>query len=441
MISKPIMNLILLFSMPLLGFGQTYTSYFTGNPVDTATYPQGGICLMGGASEDDNAMKWFLQRADGGDILVLRTSGADGYNEYMYSSLGISVNSVETIVFNSPQASSDPYIQMKIQQAEAIWFAGGDQWDYVSYWRDTPIDSLINTGIALRNIVTGGTSAGMAIQGKYYFTGKNGTVTSSTALANPYNIRVTVDSARFLLNRHLKDVITDTHYDNPDRKGRHIVFLARIFADYIYPARGIACDEYTAVCIDTVGIARVFGGYPSYDDNAYFIQTNCELSNMAPEACIAGTQLTWNLGGLALRVYRIKGTSTGASTFNLNDWKTGVGGNWLNWSVNSGVFTEQDGYPIDCGIQSADDFKRLSLVLYPNPSGHIIRITGINPKQKRCNVRIFNAGAQLVMDSDQILTGNELEINIGDYPAGIYLLKVEFPDGSYQNFKFLRKML
>jgi hypothetical protein len=43
-------------------------------------------------------MKWFLQRANGGDILVLRTTGSNGYNSYLYSGLGVTVNSVETIV-------------------------------------------------------------------------------------------------------------------------------------------------------------------------------------------------------------------------------------------------------------------------------------------------------------------------------------------------------
>ena len=41
------------------------TSYFTGNTNDTITLPLGGICLMGGATEDDNAMKWFLEQANG----------------------------------------------------------------------------------------------------------------------------------------------------------------------------------------------------------------------------------------------------------------------------------------------------------------------------------------------------------------------------------------
>ena len=151
------------------GYSQSYTSYFTGNTNDTITSPLGGICLMGGATEDDNAMKWFLEQANGGDVLILRTSGSDGYNQYLYSQLGISVNSVESIVFNNPSASNQNYIHSKILQAEAIWFAGGNQWNYISYWRDTPIDSLIRHVLSTRNIVIGGTSAGMAILGEYYF--------------------------------------------------------------------------------------------------------------------------------------------------------------------------------------------------------------------------------------------------------------------------------
>ena len=43
-------------------------------------------------------MQWFLEQANGGDVLVLRASGSDGYNQYLYNDLGINVNSVESIV-------------------------------------------------------------------------------------------------------------------------------------------------------------------------------------------------------------------------------------------------------------------------------------------------------------------------------------------------------
>lgn len=89
---KIIITLLHLF-IAIYSTSQTYTTYFTGNTEDLITTPSGGICLMGGASEDDEAMKWFLNRANGGDVLVLRTSGgSNGYNEYMYSDLGVTLN-------------------------------------------------------------------------------------------------------------------------------------------------------------------------------------------------------------------------------------------------------------------------------------------------------------------------------------------------------------
>ena len=88
---------------------------------------------MGGATEDDNAMIWFLERSNGGDILVLRTSGSNGYNDYLYNELGVDVNSVETIVLNNSSAANESYIHNKVLNAEAIWFAGGDQSNLVQY--------------------------------------------------------------------------------------------------------------------------------------------------------------------------------------------------------------------------------------------------------------------------------------------------------------------
>jgi cyanophycinase-like exopeptidase len=171
---------------------QTYTSWFTGNPEDSPAVPLGGVCLMGGASEFDPAMQWFLDRANGGDVLVLRASGSNGYNDYMYADLG-GVNSVETILFNNASAAYDPYVAGRIEKAEAIWFAGGDQWNYVDFWRGTPVMELVNDAVAERNAAIGGTSAGMAILGACYFSAQFGSVTSAEALANPMGPLMAVD--------------------------------------------------------------------------------------------------------------------------------------------------------------------------------------------------------------------------------------------------------
>ena len=394
-----IISTLLLLLIGLNGSGQNYTSYFTGNTTDLMTTPIGGICMMGGASEHDEAMKWFLNRASGGDVLVLRASGSDGYNDYFYSQLGISINSVETIVFNDASASDETYIHQKIINAEAIWFAGGDQWDYISYWRNTKIDSLINDGLLNRNIAMGGTSAGMAILGKYYFSAENATVTSAQMLANPYNFDATIDSTVFLKNEFLENVITDTHYDNPDRKGRHVAFMARMITDFgVQNARAIACDEYTAVCIDENGEARVYGDYPSYDENAYFIQANCEVSDIEMEVCQPGVPLTWNKGEIAIKTYKIHGTNSGVNTFNLNTWLEGTGGEWQNWYVENGVLNETIGQAPVCVNSIVENKNRLNI--YPNPTNGVLNFQSDNFLNLCVNV--FNSQGQLVYSKNLV---------------------------------------
>ncbi len=397
---------------------QSYTSYFTGNSTDTITSPLGGICLMGGATEDDEAMKWFLHKANGGDVLVLRASGSDGYNDYLYSELGVDVNSVETIVCNSADASVDVYVLDKIAKAEAIWFAGGDQWDYVSYWRDTEVADLVNEGINERGIVIGGTSAGMAIQGSYYFSAQAGTITSSAALANPFANQIIVDSDPFLANAHLENVVTDTHYDDPDRRGRHMVFLARMVFDDGIQAKGIACDEYTAVCIEPSGIAHVYGEYPGSDDNAYFLQANCGLTDFSPELCEQNSPLDWDLAGLAVKVYAVKGTSDGSNTFDLNDWQTGVGGSWEHWSVDEGTLVTQAGTIADCStsIEIVESTVE-NVKIYPNPTTNFVVVEFNNPERDSCQIEIKDTQNRVVQVLSNV-TSDRCTINTSKLAAG-----------------------
>jgi len=394
---------------------QDYTSYFTGNTQDLSTSALGGLCLMGGATEHDEAMKWFLQRAYGGDILVLRSSGSDGYNSYMYTDLGVQVNSVETIVCNNANASSDPYVISRIAQAEGIWFAGGDQWDYVSYWRDTPVDSAISAGIQNRAIVIGGTSAGMAIQGQYYFSAQNGTVTSATALNNPYDASVTVEHAPFINNPHMTNVITDTHFDNPDRSGRLMTFMARMRTDDGIVPRAIACNEYVAVCIDPSGIATVYGDYPNYQEFAYFLQLNCEEQNNTPEACSVGNPLTWNVNANAVKVYKVPGTMNGTNYFSLADWSTGSGGEWQNWSVSNGNLSQISSSQIDCGLGLSGDTDQ-QLTMSPNPATSEVVV---HSNEIIDYIEIQNTLGQTVAFYEKVTV-----VPLNDFANGLYTLRI-----------------
>ena len=284
---------------------QTFVSYFTGDTSDVASAVKGGIVLMGGATESDDAMRWFLEQSGGGDIVVIRASGSDGYNDYLFSGLGVTVNSVETIVTSSLSAANMPYVAQQIRRAEGLWIAGGDQANYVNFWKNGPVEDAIRYLIHTKKAPVGGTSAGMAIQGQAYFAAINGSVTTSQALSNPYNSNVTLGNADFLDHEDLKSVITDTHYDNPDRRGRQVAFMARLATDFGLDAKGIASEEYTAVCIDSSGWARVFGSFPQEQDFAYFLQMNCEIQDALPQVCVAGAPLEWSQNQASVKVFKV----------------------------------------------------------------------------------------------------------------------------------------
>jgi cyanophycinase-like exopeptidase len=315
------------------------TFFHTGSTDDVNTNPLPGIVLAGGATDNNDAMRWFLQRADGGDIVVIRASGGDGYNSYLYSSLNVTVNSVTSIVIPNRTAANNQEVYDAIVNAEALFIAGGNQWDYVNYWKNTLVHDAIQYLIDEKGVTVGGTSAGLAVLGAVVYTAENNTVWSTEALNNPYHFRVTLDND-FLQIPFLQDVVTDSHYnrvqgDDEDRKGRHVAFLARMVTDWDMDAKGIGVNEYTAVGVDENGLARVFGN-PSYDDFAYFLKVNAG----APEVCVSGTPLTWNHGGQALSVYKILGNPQGNNLFDLNDWQTAGGGEWQSWYVVSGQLFE-----------------------------------------------------------------------------------------------------
>jgi len=259
----------------------------------------------------------------------------------------------------------------------------------------------------------------MAIQGKYYFSAENGTVTSAAALANPYDFDVTVDSFSFLKNDYLEDVVTDRHYDNPDRKGRQAVFLARILSDYGTVGKGIACDEYTSVCIDENGLARAYGEWPAYDENVYFIQPNCELQDYTPEDCSNGTPLDWDRNGEALKVYHIQATMDGSKTFSLADWSTGSGGIWENWSVSNGVLQETTSMSISCSLGN-NELDDGALDISPNPLLNQLFISTDEPHDL---VSISDISGKTIYERNT--NGKSTNIDLSSMEQGTYIVRVQ----------------
>jgi cyanophycinase len=306
-------------------------TYITGDSADVATTTSPGLLLAGGSTDVDSAVKWFLQRSGGGDVVVIRASGADGYNKYMFGLF--TVNSVETIIINSRAKAMLPAVADKIRNAEALFIAGGDQWNYVTFWKDTPVQDAINYLLNTKKVPVGGTSAGLAILGSAYFSAQNGSAVSADALTDPYNNTVTLGEADFIDAPFMKNTITDSHYTQRDRQGRHITFLARLLKDFALPkVYGIGIDEQTAVCIDGFGEGKVFG-----TNAAYFLESN----QAEAETCIAKTPLTWNGSARAVKAYRIQGSLTGNGTANLTAWSGFSGGKAYYYYVTRGVLNQK----------------------------------------------------------------------------------------------------
>jgi cyanophycinase len=294
--------------------GKPYQHYLVGDATDvTVARPlTPGLVLMGGGPDVDAAFRWMIAKSGGGNFVVIRASGTDAYNPYIYAMGGVS--SVETIIISSRTAANDPFVLARIRGAEALFIAGGDQADYVNFWQGTGVQAALEE-LAGKNIPIGGTSAGLSIMGKYAFTALNGTITSPAALANPYDRTVTL-GRDILALPDMNGLVADPHFDSRDRLGRLITFMARIFTDgWSGAPRGIGVDVETALLVDNGVATRVGVG------SAYFLQ-----QVTVPEVCKPKTPLTYR----NVRTQRL----SGGASFDLRNWANYDGGT-VNYSVSA----------------------------------------------------------------------------------------------------------
>lgn len=287
--------------LPLTGASDKgYRYILTGNPADAKVSPKGGFILEGGVSDPEEAIRWMIRQSRGGDFLVLRASEEDDMH-VMVPALG-KVDSVETFIFDSTAPAHDPFVIEKINQADAIFFAGGDQSEYVRFWKNTPVQDAVNRAIK-RGVPVGGISAGLAILGQFQFESMGEYVTPDHALKDPCGPGITL-GRDFLEVPPLRGIITDTHFSQRGRLGRLFVFMARLVQDgWTDDAKGIGVDEETAVIVDRTGAARVAG-----KNNAIFVR----LSHK-PRICRPGVPLT-------AEAFEVVTVAPG-QRFNIKKWK------------------------------------------------------------------------------------------------------------------------
>jgi cyanophycinase len=272
--------LVVLAASPILRAQVKAYQYFRiGNSADVQRKTEPGFALIGGGKDLDAAFQWMCQRSGGGDFLVLRATGTDAYNPYIQSLCH--ENSVATMVIPSRAAANDSFVAQAISHAEAIFISGGDQANYINFWKGTPVQSELNAAIH-RGVPIGGTSAGLAVQAEFIYSAQNDPpdgpdLKSAPALADPFHSQVVIAHG-FLDDPQLRNTITDTHFVTRDRMGRLLVFMARILAsDHGREVRGLGIDEQTAVLLLPDGHASVVG-----KGAAYFLRTETPPSQIKP---------------------------------------------------------------------------------------------------------------------------------------------------------------
>src|SRR5262252_7874555 len=62
-----------------------YSYSIVGNPADVVTPTSGLLVLQGGGTDVDENFVRMGAKAGGGDFVVIRASGTDAYNPYIYS--------------------------------------------------------------------------------------------------------------------------------------------------------------------------------------------------------------------------------------------------------------------------------------------------------------------------------------------------------------------
>lgn len=328
--------------------------------------------LMGGGPDVDSAFRWMIDRAGitpatGGRFVVIRATGTEAYNPYILYSKDSKdrkytgplpqqgwvggerqgLTSVETLVIPSRAAADHTDVAAIVSKANAVFIAGGDQADYIKYWKGTQLEKILGT-LMSNNVPIGGTSAGLAVLGNFDFSALNGSVTSTQALSDPYNPYMTFDPnplnspIQFLSPPALKNTILDSHLDTRDRMGRLITFSNRLIAATSSgvgcpngvlsapAARGIGFGVETALLVEQNAEGRFIGTHATNpatarttDGAIYFVR-----QASAPTTCAPGKPLT------ALTVEISKLVNEGAQ-FDLTNWS----GPTLNKSVD--VFNGQ----------------------------------------------------------------------------------------------------
>lgn len=220
---------------------------------------EGAVLLMGGGSDVDAAFSNRVKAHIGNtkDVVVLRTSGTDAYNDYLQGL--INADSVETLIIDTRNKANDAYVDWVIRSAEFVFVAGGDQSDYLNQWQGTGVQSALQH-VFDKGGVVGGTSAGMALMADSIYDPDGVLGAISSEVVTDFCHETLQFSSQFISIPMLNNSLTDTHFQERDRMGRAAVSLGRHSSNFF----NIAASEATSIFITSDGNGVIDGSGEVY---------------------------------------------------------------------------------------------------------------------------------------------------------------------------------
>lgn len=195
----------------------------------------GHLVICGGGALPDSARAAFVELAGGAGarIVVIPTASeyAEGtpaeLEEFLAPWRRQGVASARLLHSRSRERANDPAFAAELDQADGVWFSGGDQSRVTAAYLGTATEAAFRRVLA-RGGVLGGTSAGAALMTRVMITG--GDQTASVGEGFGFLPGVVVD--QHALRRGRLNRLTGVAFEHPELKA------------------GIAIDEATALVVD-----------------------------------------------------------------------------------------------------------------------------------------------------------------------------------------------
>lgn len=229
----------------------------------------GALVVVGGALQDPEIVRRFIDLAGGPDAPIVVVPTAGGAEEYGLWCSCLSflreqgARNLTVLHTTDPAEADTPEFAAPLRQARGLWFTGGRQWRLVDAYGGTAAEEAFQS-VLDRGGVIGGSSAGASIQGSLLVRGD--TRTNTVMLG---------DHQRGF--GYLRNVGIDQHLL---RRNRHFDMLEVLEA---HPdLLGIGLDENTAIVVSG-DRAEVLGqGYVAIYDRGMRIDSGGDFYFLAP---------------------------------------------------------------------------------------------------------------------------------------------------------------